>query len=386
MLVAVLGGRLQGIEAAYLARKAGWQVVVVDKDQDAPAFGLADSCRIFDLRVKEKLLALLQEVQYVIPALENKIVLDIIAECALAAGVRVVYDQASYSLSSSKIESDKLFAGLGIPAPKPWPLCGFPVTVKPSAASGSENVFIVKNQEELDGLTQRFAEPCAWVKQEFLAGPSFSIEVIGAGGAYRTFQVTELEIDGCYDCKRVLAPANLSGESMRQFADCGLTIARAIQLDGIMDVEVILHEGQLKVLEIDARLPSQTPTAVYKSTGINILKVLWAGLGEGMAADKDQFAAGKGVIYEHIKVTKERIEVCGEHILKNAGHLHLFANFFGAEEAISNYDGNKAEWVATLIITASDRHKACQQRDQVIRTLMATFGLKEYRDQGPPDS
>ena len=39
-------------------------------------------------------------------------------------------------------------------------------------------------------------------------------------------------------------------------------------------MEVILHRGELKVLEIDARLPSQTPTVVFHSTGVNLVEVL----------------------------------------------------------------------------------------------------------------
>ena len=41
-----------------------------------------------------------------------------------------------------------------------------------------------------------------------------------------------------------------------------------------MDVEVILDDGVMKVLEVDARLPSQAPTTVYWSTGINIVQIL----------------------------------------------------------------------------------------------------------------
>ena len=35
--VGVVGGKLQGVEATYLARKAGWEVVVIDQDPNPPA-------------------------------------------------------------------------------------------------------------------------------------------------------------------------------------------------------------------------------------------------------------------------------------------------------------------------------------------------------------
>ena len=42
MLVAIIGGNLQGVEAAYLARKAGCEVLVIDRKPVVPASGLCD--------------------------------------------------------------------------------------------------------------------------------------------------------------------------------------------------------------------------------------------------------------------------------------------------------------------------------------------------------
>jgi len=42
MRVAIIGGRLQGLEAVYLAKKAGWQTLLVDKEAAVPAAGLCD--------------------------------------------------------------------------------------------------------------------------------------------------------------------------------------------------------------------------------------------------------------------------------------------------------------------------------------------------------
>lgn len=381
MRVAVMGGKLQGVEAAYLAKKAGWEVVVVDIDANAPAVGLSDSFEQFDMMDTDKLLKLFKEVQFVIPALEKEGVLERIYQCALKAGVKIVYDPGAYLLSSSKINSDKLFAQLGVPAPQPWPLCGFPITIKPSGASGSKSVRQINSLQEFNKVTNTLVNFDDWVKQEFLEGPSYSIEIVGCKGTYHTFQVTELEVDEIYDCKRVLAPAMLSTEKIGQFEEIAVTIARAMNLNGIMDVEVILHNDKLKVLEIDARLPSQTLIAVYQSTGINVLEVLWSTTWEQNSLMVPQM---QGVIYEHIKVSGNCIEVCGEHIMANVGPLKRHENFFGADEAISNYSENKEEWVATLIVTGKDLDLAWEHREKVIKKIMDTFGISEYRDFIPP--
>lgn len=382
MRVAILGGKLQGVEACYLARKAGWQVALVDKNPAAPAAKLCDDFYVFDLMDNDKLTALLRSVQFVVPALEDKAVLDNLYQCANQVGVKVVYDKEAYALSASKLASDELFAKMQVPAPKPWPLCQFPVTVKPSGASGSEDVFLISNRQELEALRQQLGGFQGWVVQEFLEGPSYSVEVVGCNGQYRALQVTELAMDEGYDCKRVLAPAMLPADKEQEFCEIALALAGRLQLEGIMDVEAIYHDGLFKVLEIDARLPSQTLTAVYNSTGINALEALWLRLNPTDRKNYNKLATG--VIYEHIKVTPERIEVCGEHIMAAAGHLYLYHDFFGATEALSNYQPGKQEWVATLIITGEDRAQAWRRRASVVQAIMKHTGVSRYQDTEPP--
>lgn len=383
MKLAVLGGRLQGVEIAYLARKAGWQVVGVDRDATAPAAGLCDAFYAFDLMDGEQLTMLLQTVDFVIPALEDQEVLDHINRCAAQAGVRMAYDREAYLLSSSKIHSDGLFAMLGVPAPKPWPFCGFPLTVKPSSASGSKGVRLCENARQFERWQATVEHPETWVQQEFLSGPSYSIEVIGSEGGYRTFQITELEMDAVYDCKRVTAPVSLPEELETAFRNIALTLAKAVQLRGIMDVEVILHQGQLKVLEIDARFPSQTPTVVYQSSGINLVQALWQS-GKKFECPNPAANPGQGVIYEHIRVAGQSLSICGEHIMAEAGPLSLHRNFFGAQEALTNYRPGQPCWVATLIILGENPQAAQLQRDEVLATIRQELGITDYLDPVPP--
>ena len=63
MRVAIVGGKLQGIEAAFLAHEAGWEVVLIDKKPNVPASGLCQSFYQYD--VTEESLSLLQALQEV---------------------------------------------------------------------------------------------------------------------------------------------------------------------------------------------------------------------------------------------------------------------------------------------------------------------------------
>ena len=60
----------------------------------------------------------------------------------------------------------------------------------------------------------------------------------------------------------------------RRWTPPALRIALGLRLNGLMDVEVMVGGPEPKVLEVDARLPSQTPTAVYWSSGLNIVELL----------------------------------------------------------------------------------------------------------------
>ena len=49
MRLLVVGGRLQGTEALYLAAKAGYETILVDRSSAPPAAGLADRHVVADV-------------------------------------------------------------------------------------------------------------------------------------------------------------------------------------------------------------------------------------------------------------------------------------------------------------------------------------------------
>ena len=70
MKVAVVGGKLQGVEVCYLAKKANWTVHLFDKNENVPACGLADN--FFKVNVfTSQFSRLIGQYDLIIPALEN---------------------------------------------------------------------------------------------------------------------------------------------------------------------------------------------------------------------------------------------------------------------------------------------------------------------------
>ena len=373
MLAAVAGGNLQGVEAAYLAQKAGWDVLVMDRKPKVPAAGLCRSFAQLDMTSEKDLARALNGVDLVIPALENDAALACLDRVTRKNGIPFAFDPAAYAISSSKIKSEQLFKQTGAPAPGGWPTCKFPVIVKPDKGSGSLGVKIFNDKTELqDNLKPPNDE---WLIQEFIPGPSYSLEVIGARGSYTMPQVTDLSMDAQYDCKRVTAPSNLAGASISEFKRLALALANALSLKGIMDVEVILHEGELRVIEIDARLPSQTPTAVYWSTGLNMVRLLGDIFSNRPDRNQPDSIREHGVIYEHVNVTPNQMEIAGEHIMSGADALHIVPDFFGADEAITNYAAGRDAWAATLIVAEKNIETAWEKRNSVIAELKKEFNL-----------
>jgi pyrrolysine biosynthesis protein PylC len=382
-IVGIVGGKLQGVEAAYLARKAGWEVRVIDRKPDVPASGLSHSFAQVDVTLENNLADVLEDVDFIIPALEDDGALRSLTTWSRKTGIPLAFDPQAYAVSSSKVKSVELFKKIGLPFPVAWPQCSFPVLAKPVQGSGSKGVRVF---QDLDSMKKQFSPgfpPPDWVLEEYLDGSQHSLEVVGRSGNYRILQVTDLYVDQKFDCMRVIAPSNLPLDLVAEFERLTLRIAEAINLDGIMDVEAIYSRGEFKILEIDARLPSQTPTAVYWSTNQNMVGLL----GNLHATPQDDCPpAGdiaRGVVYEHIHVSGDILKISGEGIMTEGGPLNLQNNFFGADEAITNFEPGKDQWIATLIFCGTDRQQTQEKRNRGISEIVRQIEIKDVIDPQP---
>jgi pyrrolysine biosynthesis protein PylC len=383
MILAIVGGKLQGIEALYLGHKAGYETVLVDNNPANPARKMCDAYIPMDVSRDREWPSAIAGVQLVLPALENEIALRHIREAAQNRGIPVAFDFESYNVTSSKFASNRLFRDLNLPCPPSWPQSNFPVIIKPDKGSGSKGVRLVKNQERLLEILCSDKNKSDWVVQEFIYGKSYSLEVIGTFHGYCTLQVTDIHLDADFDCKRVTAPTELEQNLVLELEQMAVRIADALNLHGVMDVEVIQDRGTLKLLEIDARLPSQTPATVFWSSGVNIVEQLaavYTDSAEGHFANSIRGEESKSVVLEHIHVCGNRMEVAGEHIMVEGGPLSVHTSFFGASEAITDYPGKNGRWVATIINTGDQVSSAKARSKAVIERIMDFHGIDVFID------
>jgi len=386
MRLAIFGGRLQGIEATYLSSKAGYETVLADIDRNAPAKGLADEFLQFDiLKNIGQTREVIRKADAVLPANENKQSLALLEGICNELGVPFMQDNAAFWVTSDKLRSHEFFVKSNIPTPNLWPKCGFPVIVKPSTGSGSESVHQANNALQLEKATEAVrsigAEP---VIQEFIQGPALSLEVVSRRGSGTPLQITGLEFDETYGCKRVYAPVELSEETNEKMCRIGGRIASELKLNGLTDVQSLVKGSNLKVNEINARLPSQTPTVVYHSTGINIVELLVKLFVEDRL-EQIQARPNRAVLFQHVKIFENELSVQGEHVLTNARDLRAEKNFLGADEAITNLssDMTSADGVATLIVVSQSLSSARKKMVSVVEKIMNEFALERYRDPRP---
>jgi len=384
MRVAIIGGKLQGVEAAYLARKAGWETLLIDKKVETPASGLCDKIIQADICQPAVVLPLLAQVDLVIPALENREALAAIKKMEKELHCPVAFDFSANSLSCSKSQSHALFAKLGLDMPQPFPECGFPLLVKPDSASGSRGVTVLHDEGEFLRFFGKNGQTLeSWIGQQFISGPSYSLEVIGKDGHYVTPQVTEIHMDQGYDCKAVTAPAQIDKPLAEKLRQVSLELARALDLRGIMDVEVIAQDDTLYLLEIDARLPSQTPITVYWSNGTNMLEKLAQVYRPEPCFLPEPTLAERWVRLEHIQVDSGVLTLAGEHLMAGSDPLHIAENFFGAHEALTDYQPGKESWRATLIHTGATPEELQTGRMIVLAAIQAGCNIEQVVDSKP---
>ncbi|HVI41744.1 MAG TPA: hypothetical protein VM577_13920, partial [Anaerovoracaceae bacterium] len=179
----------------------------------------------------------------------------------------------------------------------------------------------------------------------------------------------EIHMDKVYDCKKVTAPCAITDEQREGFGLIAVKLAELVKLKGIMDVEVIDDHGEFKVLEIDARIPSQTPTVVYHTSGVNFVEELMELFCHGKLKTKEHNPK-KFCSYEHLFIKDGRITEHGEHIMSEGGPLKLRGNFFGADEVISDFVREGLPWRGTFINWADTEEELSLKRENMRLNLL----------------
>jgi pyrrolysine biosynthesis protein PylC len=214
MRIAIVGAELHGIEAAYLAKKAGFETLVIGKREGAPALALADKYAVVDPVGQDRLvIQLIKDYDAVLPACENVDMLTRLVKKLGDHDIPLLFDINAFTVASSKNASNSLMQRAGIPIPKRWQECGYPVIVKPASHSGGVGVTVARDAKEVNAGIEKIImmgdEPLI---QEYVHGRCVAVDVIGDGNRYATTVVTEGTFTKDHDCKMVKCSANILSE------------------------------------------------------------------------------------------------------------------------------------------------------------------------------
>lgn len=372
MRIAVCGGGLQGVEVCWLAEKAGWETVLLDNNGQAPARDLAGTFFEQDLmnlaQAPEAVRRAIHACELVVPATENPSALSALVAWCTANALPLAFDPAAYAVTSSKLHSRKLFARCGTPVATPCIAATeavFPLIAKPAGGSGSRGVQVFQSMETFMSVFPLGFDTPHWLFEAYCPGPSYSVEVCGVPGAYQTFQVTGLLMDEAFDCCGVFAPSGLNAAQEQAIADEAVRLAEALSLRGLMDLEVILTPDGYRALEVDARFPSQTPTAVWLSSGVNLLEQLAACFIPYAAPSTAYLRPPVPAWYGHVLARDGVLRAQGEHVMAVHGPLVQAEDLLGADHVLYSEAAESqtsAPWSATLMFRGADisaRREAC---------------------------
>ncbi len=365
--ICLIGGKLQGFEVTYLARKAGMEVVLVDRKKRPLIRNVVDRFDCFDIiQDPERLIDISRDVDAIIPVNENLATLDFIRRITPRLDCPVLFDHDAYYVSMDKIRSRQYFASIDIPIPAGTPSTP-PYFVKPPCESSSVGARIILSDEELSGL-----DP-GMVIEEYVPGYVVSLEVVGDGEHFAVGKETKVHIDDTYDCHMITPIPH--DQTFRRIAH---ELAVNLSLKGIMDVEAIASPEGLRVIEIDARFPSQTPTVVYHSSGINLLQLLLQAFAGGVC--KIDMAPEQNYCrFEHLLADGEELTPVGEHVLSQGddySELHV-------EQGLEIFVCRGEQTVYTLICWDSDQMTMEVRREDGITLIREHYrNLKEASNNG----
>lgn len=375
--IAIIGGKLRGIEIAFLARMAGIHTTLIDKEKLMPASGLCSESYVFDVEKKEPaLLAILKNVDVVVPAVERKSVLEAIEDIRRDLDLKVAFDFTAYDVTASKIRSDLLIQEASFPHLAYYPNAEPPYVLKPAVGNRRRYIRKVDTREELDFLISRKDSPESWIAQEYVKGPNYSITVVGKPGDYTTYEVAQLYLENDFDSNMVGCPVELDQKLKDKLNENAISLAEKLQLTGIMELEAVHGEDELRIMEINAVFPTQTPITVFYSTGINILVDLLKIFVDDNTQEKlskiinKSYDKPKHVVLKDFQFLNHTPTFRGESNLEKAGPLKMMVDFFDADYGITDYIDDDHEWQSIFINIAENEDKLIEKRIKAREALL----------------
>jgi len=282
------------VHAAFSLREAGFETVMVNCNPETVSTDYDTSDRLyFEPVTAEDVLAVCEaeEPEGVIVQLGGQTPLGIAAELE-AEGWRILgTSPASIDLAEDRTKFGALLARLGVPHP-PYghaaspeeataiaARIGYPVVVRPSYVLGGRAMEIVYGPDELARYLREAAAASPdhpVLVDRFLEGAiEIDVDAVCDGEEVFVGAVMEhIEEAGVHsgDSSCTIPPATLSDDELDEVERITRTLAEALEVRGLLNIQLAVKDERVWVLEANPRA-SRTVPFVSKATGVPLAKL-----------------------------------------------------------------------------------------------------------------
>ncbi len=155
---------------------------------------------------------------------------------------------------------------------------GFPVLIRPSYVLGGRAMVIVYNRDELlnyMATAVKITPEHPVLVDKYLFGVELEVDAVSDGDTVLIPGIMRhVERAGVHsgDSIAVYPASEISPEIKEKIVDYTTRLAQALQVRGIINIQYVLHDGEVYVLEVNPRA-SRTVPYISKITGISIVNL-----------------------------------------------------------------------------------------------------------------
>ncbi|MDQ6826190.1 MAG: carbamoyl-phosphate synthase large subunit [Candidatus Eremiobacteraeota bacterium] len=279
------------VHAAWALRKAGCAAVVVNNNPETVStdFDISDTL-VFEPPGADEVEAAYRATRArgVMLAFGGQTAINLADELT-RRGVRIIgSDRTSLDMAEDRHKFDEALHRLGVARPSGKAATsfrearaiarelGFPVLVRPSYVLGGRGMELVYNEGQLASYAESapsIAPGAPLLVDKYLPGLEVEVDAVFDGRDILIPGIFEhIERAGIHsgDSISVYPTQTISIQMEERIVDVTTAIARELGIRGLINIQFVIHNGDLYIIEANPRA-SRTVPVISKATGINIV-------------------------------------------------------------------------------------------------------------------